>query len=426
MNELIEKRTTTSKTFAQDDGTQKIVAKLAPLHYTDDKGQFQDIDTTALAFDKSGNLVADKLPFIFTLHQRGIGFDYESRSGGTVSVELDQVDGIDFDKSLAYSVKIDGNKIIFESPKIDLDIAFKINAHSIQSIRTIKSEFSPRSFQWKVEHDVAGEQAIVKDKIDGTDAAKKDIQVGVIATPSVDTGNGTSVFFSQEIWTGKVVEVDPITRVKTLSDNKTYPVIIDPDIVDPIVATNDDGTEFTAITKVWHQTYLQMATAYSPANGGRFQYGGLRFTTLAITQGATITLANLKIYCTGNIVAYASGDIFGYASDNAAAFATGAGGGPIDRSRTTATVALPAPTTTGFTSYNVTTIVQEIVNRVGWASGNSMAFFLVPTGGAGTYVSKFYDISAGSGNVAVLEITLAGAAVAGPTIITGSINNPIQ
>lgn len=425
MNEIVEKRSTTGKVFVLDDGSQKIVSKMAPVHYTDEKGIFQDIDTAAMAFDKSGNLVADKLPFIFTLHQKGVGFDYQSRSGGFVSVELDQVDGIDFDKSLAYSVKVVGNVITYSDLKKDLDISFKINADGIQSLRTIKSELSPKSFQWKVEHDAAGDVAIKKDQINGKDSSKKDAQVTAMSTPSVVASEGRFSYFSQENWTGKVVEIDPVTRVKTLSDNKTFPVVIDPDIVDPISANNDDGTEF-ASTTIWHQNYIELATAYGPTAGGKFGYGGLRFNSLAITQGATIALANLKIYCTGNIVSYGGGTIFGYASDNANAFASGAGNGPKDRARTSASTLLPAPTSTGFTSYDVTTSVQEIVNRAGWASGNSMAFFLVPTGGLGFYISTFYDISAGSGNVAVLEITLPAAPVAGPTIITGIINNPIQ
>ena len=59
-----------------------------------------------------------------------------------------------------------------------------------------------------------------------------------------------------------------------------------------------------------------------------------------------------------------------------------------DRTTTTASVPWDAePWNTGATAFStsdITPIVQEIVTRSGWASGNSMGFIIEPGGYAGT------------------------------------------
>ena len=76
--------------------------------------------------------------------------------------------------------------------------------------------------------------------------------------------------------------------------------------------------------------------------------------------------------------------IQGQAADNAAAFATGAS--PSSRPRTTASVNWsPVPWTRGEAGANqrtpdLKTVIQEIVSRPGWASGNALAMIITGTG----------------------------------------------
>lgn len=117
-------------------------------------------------------------------------------------------------------------------------------------------------------------------------------------------------------------------------------------------------------------TFLLLGNRY----GGQ-QHGALRFSDVDIPQGATITEAILNVAVefkgsAGNLEA----KIYGLDEDNTAAF-----GDPSGRPRTTAfdDASWSLPPTGEFSNHNVTAIVQEIVNRAGWVSGNAMGFYLL-------------------------------------------------
>ncbi len=103
---------------------------------------------------------------------------------------------------------------------------------------------------------------------------------------------------------------------------------------------------------------------------------GFRFTGVTIPQGATITSAYLTLNSAGVSGAIQQKFINGEAADNAATFSTAADYN--GRTRTSASVSWTAGAWTSGTWYNstdITTVVQEIVNRAGWTSGNAMALF---------------------------------------------------
>jgi hypothetical protein len=100
----------------------------------------------------------------------------------------------------------------------------------------------------------------------------------------------------------------------------------------------------------------------------------IRFPNMTIPQGATITSAVLQGYFYNT--SYDSGalTLAGIAADNRGAFAEA----DTTPTWTTATVAVDISNvmTSGsgfYTIATVTGIVQEIVNRAGWASGNAIA-----------------------------------------------------
>ena len=102
---------------------------------------------------------------------------------------------------------------------------------------------------------------------------------------------------------------------------------------------------------------------------------GQRFLNVTIPKGATIVTAYLTFTCRGSTSAdTVNSKIKGEAADNAATFVNEADF--LTRSWTTAVVswnAIPAWTLdTEYNSPEIKTIIQEIVNRAGWASGNAM------------------------------------------------------
>ncbi len=141
--------------------------------------------------------------------------------------------------------------------------------------------------------------------------------------------------------------------------------------------------------------------------GDRYYNGGLRFRNVNIPQGAKIVSAVLK-FCADQSCAgtRARWNTYGQNSGNCNEFST------IDdflaRPKTVAVV------DTGFwgmwtegewyTSPDIATIIQEIVNRSDWNSGNALAILLYGHPEAGTtHEIRSYD--ADPSQAAVLEVT---------------------
>ena len=150
-----------------------------------------------------------------------------------------------------------------------------------------------------------------------------------------------------------------------------------------ISAGSDDGYFFK------NQSGSSAATTYSSMtnsgenvtvgilfDGDDFSFdhyqGFFRFQNIAVAQGATIKSAYLKPY-------FSSGTertfkLYGYDEDNVSAPSAGSDGNHTNF--TTAGISDFVISSTGGqkTSPDIKTIVQEIVDRAGWSSGNAMMF----------------------------------------------------
>lgn len=119
---------------------------------------------------------------------------------------------------------------------------------------------------------------------------------------------------------------------------------------------------------------------------------GLRFQTVNVPQGATITRATLNFVPASSDDRTVSFDVTAELSGNANDFSSG----DFTRPKTTATSWTPAPWRTANPPVHtdqgadVTAQVQAVVNQGDWCGNNAMAFFLAPTGGDGnrTAVSR--------------------------------------
>lgn len=121
---------------------------------------------------------------------------------------------------------------------------------------------------------------------------------------------------------------------------------------------------------------------------------GLRFQTVSVPQGATITSARLSFVPASSDDRPVSFSVAAEASDNAAQFSTGEDF--TGRSKTTATSwNAPEWRTENPPVLNegadVTTQVQSVVSRSGWCGNNAMAFFLTPNSGDGSRTAISQD-----------------------------------
>lgn len=134
------------------------------------------------------------------------------------------------------------------------------------------------------------------------------------------------------------------------------------------------------------------------------QYGGLRFTGVTVPQGATIDSATLDVEITSTTYDDPDLTLYGEATDDAATFASSSNN-ISGRTSTTATTTWTA-TSIGAgvkTSPSIAGIIQEIVNRPGWVSGNNIAIIINANSSASFFRIRTYN--AGSGSPAKLNIT---------------------
>lgn len=153
------------------------------------------------------------------------------------------------------------------------------------------------------------------------------------------------------------------------------------------------------------------------------EYIGYRITGVTIPNAATIRHAYIKVYCEAISTSTFTYSLKGEAVDNSAAFEATVNN-LSNRTLTTAAFALLLhDLANNYRVFDVTAIVQEIVNRAGWASGNAMTFiFTVPSLSAIATLSHIE-----SANAPEFAVIYDGSAdsVCFPTVsVTGTYTNP--
>jgi PKD repeat protein len=147
-----------------------------------------------------------------------------------------------------------------------------------------------------------------------------------------------------------------------------------------VLASADDAEEAAAGGMYLNSSDLELV--YDGSN----QKVGMRFTAVTVPKGATITRAYIQFEAKETQSEVTNLLIQGLAADNATTFTT-ASGNVSTRPRTAASVSWSPPAwgVIGEAGLNqrtpdLTAVIQEIVNRAGWASGNALALVVTGTG----------------------------------------------
>lgn len=168
----------------------------------------------------------------------------------------------------------------------------------------------------------------------------------------------------------------------------------------PLAAGADDAEESANGTVDLTSTHLELPNPRGPiANSGGDPLVGLRFAGLPIPQGATITHAAIQFTAAEVQSETTTLAITVEAVDHAAAFSATAGN--LSNRPITATRLVwqpPAWSVMGEAAAsqrtpNLAGILQDIISRPGWASGNAIALFIK---GAGRRTAEAFDKSGGS------------------------------
>ncbi len=156
--------------------------------------------------------------------------------------------------------------------------------------------------------------------------------------------------------------------------------------IDVRIANPDDDYEEVVADGLMDQGSSDLELVFDKAKD---QLIGLRFLNIAIPNGATITNAYVQFECdevgSKNIDPCAI-NVQGEAADNAPAFTTTAKD-ISNRTRTAALVNWNPPIWNTVDdkgvdqrTSDIKSVIQEIVNRSGWASGNSLVIIMTGTG----------------------------------------------
>jgi len=164
-------------------------------------------------------------------------------------------------------------------------------------------------------------------------------------------------------------------------------------------ATADDGYEEAAAS--WAIYPLIVGDTYN---------AGIRFPSVTVPQGATITSATITLHAERfsgtitNVHAIQKGDDV----DDAAAWSstsrpsqitpTTASGVDWDPTAWTSNAAYVLPA--------ITDIVQEIVSRAGWASGNAMRFAILDDGSSASAYARGWEYGDGGGETYNPKLTI--------------------
>lgn len=129
---------------------------------------------------------------------------------------------------------------------------------------------------------------------------------------------------------------------------------------------------------------------------------GLRFNSVTVPSGAIINSAKITIRPTGESNYQYYQKIYGIDEDDTADFSSD----PTGRAKTTASVDWDPNgffDETDIDTSNIGSIVQEIIDRAGWSSGNDMGFLILDDGGS-SHTVDVYDYSSSPSFCALLTI----------------------
>jgi hypothetical protein len=177
-------------------------------------------------------------------------------------------------------------------------------------------------------------------------------------------------------------------------------------LVRSVAAATDDAEQFVS-NDYFYTTSSDLEMSYD-SDGAGDQRVGLRFTNLTIPRGATITRAYVQFTANAASSSATTVTIRGFAQDSTATFGSSAtiAARPVTASQVswTPTAWLAGAAGAAQQSSDVRAVVQEIVNRAGWAPGNALGVVISGSGSTNLRSAVSFDGCAGNGKQPILHV----------------------
>ncbi len=192
-------------------------------------------------------------------------------------------------------------------------------------------------------------------------------------------------------------------------------------VVSTIGAESDDAEEYVSNGNV-NLTSSDLELTYEGGSAANNQYVGIRFINVNVPPGSFITNAYLTFNHDSDNSGATNLVIRAEDTDNAATFTT-ANSNISNRTLTTATAnwnnVVPWSGNNDYDSPNISNVIQEIIDRPGWAQNNELAIIITGTGER--------EAEAGpGGDAARLTITYITCANAIPSFALGATSTRCQ
>jgi hypothetical protein len=357
--EIVGERTENSKTYDNHDGTRGLTSYIGVIHYKDDYAsadeRWKDIDTTIV------NGRVDKAPYVMSIdYASGIVTIKDKKTGAITTIGLKDIEG--------EIVKLDnpveqGNLICFQDVAKDTDIVIEASNTHVRFKRILRSDDAPLTATFAIYQQ--GD--------------------GLTINPLARDNYYADVKVDSKFEDGILTE----TIAKYESGQLCYPIQIDPSIdISESAATDSAYMSYNGVA--WSALAIATTVGYvGNINGANYKMGtGIRFRSVTIPQGSTITGSYINITAYTNLaVTTANSTICGQIG-NSNTFSTAADyqsrrgtdvGGANNNLRTISMVQwdnIAAQTANvTYQSPSINTVVQEIVNNNTWWSGYNMTFF---------------------------------------------------
>lgn len=380
--ELTRLRTETGKIYGEEKDpktgapryTQEAVT--GPIHfkesYADSEG-WQDIDRTyAEASEIKGIgkvLIYPKLPNIVTVFQDICGYQIQSRSNPDhiARVEL---------------VSVDGQPVTSWLDTAALKTYVSIHPYRVGVWKDFSKAISARSttMRWKV-----------------TELGNSEKDSHPFAFRETPEAYSTKDYAALDPLSLEQVKVAIQTQRTRIDDTSWHWDEIIPaaaKLVDTdysVAAGGDDGYVASATATLSSNGYYLLVGANTD---GSMQHSFMRFPNISIGAGSTINSAVLKVRPNGGSTSGLQTDIYLNDVDNATAPTTYAGFNALALTSAYTEWDNPSTSSSYQSSPSITSVVQEVVDRVGWAAGQALqVVWKAVTGGSyNRYVQIFgYD-----------------------------------
>lgn len=412
MKELIEKRTRNSKTFHLGGNRYAWDGTIGAIHYKekpkDAKSPWLDIDTTIV------NGKVRKAPFDLDIFLQGLpGFHYKSKESGEFVVRINTARKDKGKPTVLPNIvkpRIEGNRVIWENIYPDTDVILLVQNTRVSLKRLLKSAQAPLEFDIDIQEVKSG-VAKLRPLRPATDAKGQQL---VMEETSIAKGRRERL----------KLEVIPEEEVQPI----TYPILDSTTVNETVEASTDDCSRRLA-TSYWSLTATYARAGASSAT--YYKYGfGMRFQTVAIE--GTIDVAYLTIDANSNATGTeVKSRISAEDVDDAPTFADSSAAFDTRwAARTAARVDWDdIASWTGDTSYNspsIVSVIQEIVDRGGWASGQDIVIFWDDFENRTAHDNKnrvgaCYDHETYDPPKLHIEYTAAGAIVVTPTTLAQAL-----